>query len=490
MSLPKCDQTTRKYFENLMTEVNRIYLIAESARAQGKDFETNVEIKRAINLAERTEAIIGPPGIAKRFLELMEKMQDRTKVIFKIFEEIVDGKLGNILDEQKRVEQAVKSALVLTTEGTVVAPIDGLPDIKIGKNADNSKYVDLYFAGPIRAAGATAAALPLILAARAQVMLNMGGYIPTESEIERYVEEAKLYEKISPRQFRMTDDDVRYVIRNCPVCINGTGTDDEVSVNRNLPRVETNRLRGGSQLVMSDGLCLKAPKLKKYAAMLGLDWSWLDRFIKVKDTGTKKEILPVKKYIEGAAAGRPIFAYPSRFGGFRLRLGRTRSTGLMAKAIHPVTMYLLEEFPAVGSQLKVERPGKATTINSCDVIEPPIVLTKQKEIIKLENMEMLRKYKDEVSKILFLGDMLVNLGDFRKSGHPLVPVGFCEEWWHKIVLKKSEENPELKTLIKNMDYKNVDPYLAVKLSVDYEIPLYPKYIYFYKQMCERRYSLC
>lgn len=488
MVLPKCDPATKDYFERLMTEVNKIYLIGDSARAQGKDLETEVEIKRAVNLAERTEAIIGPPGVAKRFLELMEKLQDRTKVIFKIFEDIIEGKLGTLENDEKRIEQAIKTALVLMTEGTVVAPIDGLPDIKVSQNADGSKYVDLYFAGPIRAAGATAAAIPLILGARAQVMLNYGVYVATESELDRYVEEAKLYEKISPRQFRMTDEDVRYVIKNCPVCINGVGTDDEVSINRDLPRVKTNKVRGGGQLVLSDGLCLKAPKLKKYAAMLGLNWSWLDRFVKVKDTGTKKELLPVKKYIEGAAAGRPIFAYPSRFGAFRIRLGRTRTTGLMAKAIHPVTMYLLEEFPAVGAQLKVERPGKATAVSACDILEPPVVLTNEGDIIKLTTMESLQRCKTDIKRILFLGDMLINLGDFRKSGHPLVPVGFCEEWWHKCVLKKSEEFLSLKEELKNLDAREVDPYTAIRYAVDYGIPLHPNYVFFYKQLTKENIS--
>jgi len=482
MVLPKADLPTTKYFERIMTETNKLYEIADAARAEGKDLETFVEIKRAVNLAERTEAIIGPPGIAKRYLELMEKLGDRTKVIFKIFEEIVDRKLGDIPDDEKRVEQAIKSALVLLTEGTVVAPIDGIPEIKFGQNQDGTKYVDLCFAGPIRAAGATAAALPLILADRAQVMLGIGRYQPTESEIARYVEEAKLYEKISPRQFRRTDEDVIHIVKNCPVCMQAVGLKEEVAINRDLPRVKTNGIREGVQLVMADGLCLKAPKLKKYAAMLGLDWSWLDRFVKVKDTGTKKELLPVKKYIEGAAAGRPIFAYPSRFGAFRIRLGRTRTTGLMAKAIHPVTMYLLEEFPAVGSQLKVERPGKATAVSACDLLEPPTVLTKEGDVVKLHTMELLHEHKDNVAKILFLGDMLVNLGDFRKSGHPLVPVGFCEEWWHKILLKKAEENPELKKEIGKLDYRNVDSYLAVKLSVDYGLPLHPNYTFFYKQL--------
>jgi len=480
--IPLSDPLTKKYFEKLQKEVDKIYDIAQFARTKGYDHVQEVEIKQATNLAERTEAIIGPKGVAKRYFEILDKTNDRLKTIFEIFKEIVLGKLGNIPDEELRVAQAIRTALVLLTEGVVVAPIDGLPRIKLSKNNDGSKYVDLYFAGPIRAAGGTATVFPLILGDYAKHLLGLGKYTPTKTEVERYVEENKIYHQISSRQFKPTDDDVRYIVQNCPVCINGEGTEkQEVSINRDLPRIETNVVRGGACLVISEGIGLKSAKLLKFAKKLDLDWSWLKKFVKVKDNGSKREIVPVKKYLTGAAAGRPIFAYPSRFGGFRLRYGRTRTTGLMGKAIHPITMYLLNEFPAVGTQLKVERPGKAATITSCDEIEPPVVLTKDKSVIKLDSMEILEKNKENIDKILFLGDMLVPYGDFRKSGHPLVPAGFCEEWWYKLVEKKAETNEELKNSLP-FDYKMVGPYKAIEISEKYQIPLHPNYIFYYNQM--------
>ena len=47
------------------------------------------------------------------------------------------------------------------------------------QNNDITKYVDLYYAGPIRAAGATATVLPLILGDYARKLLNLGKYLPT-----------------------------------------------------------------------------------------------------------------------------------------------------------------------------------------------------------------------------------------------------------------------------------------------------------------------
>lgn len=479
LEIPPCDPMTKSYFEELLQKSEALYNIANKAREMGFDLQNEVEVKPASNLADRTEKIIGPPGVAKRYFEIFERTQDRTKTIFELFKEIIESKLGNLKNDQDRLEQAIKTSLMLITEGVVVAPIDGLPFIKISENSDKTKYVDLYFAGPIRAAGGTAAIFPLILGHYGATLLGLDKYKPLEVEIDRYVEENKIYHKLVSRQYKMVDDDIKHIARNCPVCINGEGTEDEeVEVNRNLPRIPTNKVRGGAMLIINEGFGLKSEKLMKFAKNLNLDWGWLDRFVKVKTSSSgKREITPIKKFLEGAAAGRPIFSYPSTFGGFRLRYGKARTTGIMGKAIHPVAMYLLDEFPAMGTQFKVERPGKSATMTSCDSMMGPAVLTDS-------GVKYLQKNEDipqDIKKILFLGDYLVSVGDFRKSGHPLIPVGFCEEWWKKILQKIAEENEKLKDFV-NIDANNVDPYTAVKLSEEFGLPLHPKYLFFYTQL--------
>jgi DNA polymerase II large subunit len=477
MEIPACDIYTKKYFERIISESNSLYNIAEKAKSLNKDLTNEVEIKQASNLADRTEKITGPIGLTKRYFEIFGELQDRTKTIFAIFKEIIENKLGSYENDDEKVSQAVKTALMLLTEGVVVAPVDGLPEVKISENLDKSKYVDLYFAGPIRAAGGTAAVFPLILGHYASVLMGLDVYKPTDTEIERYVEENKIYHQITSRQYKAKDDDVRHITRNCPVCVNGEGTEDEeVEVYRNVRGVKTNKVRGGAMLVINEGLGLKSAKLMKFAKSLNLDWSWLSRFIKVQDNAGKREIKPIKGYLEGAAAGRPIFCYPSKFGGFRLRYGKTRTSGLMGTAIHPVTMYLLEEFPAMGSQLKLERPGKGTTLTSCDTIEGPAILTKEgiKYLTKIEDIPK------EYIKILSLGDILITIGDFRKSGHPFIPVGFCEEWYEKLFLKKLTDDE--KENYKNLDLKNLDVYSAIEISEKFSLPLHPKHIFYYAQL--------
>jgi DNA polymerase II large subunit len=464
------EKEIEEYYKTMEKKINEHYNIAENAKQKKHDPETHVECKKTTDLADRTEKIIGPHGIATRFRELSKKQNDRNKVIFEIFKEIIEQKWVKIPDPEKRLEQAVKTCLVLVTEGVVVAPLDGVPSVKINKNFDGTPYIDIYFAGPIRAAGGTATVYPLILGDYARQLMQLDKYKPTEEEIERYVEECNIYDEIITRQYKLTDEEVRKIIRGCPVCINGEPTEQqEVTANKNLERIKTNRIRGGMCLVISEGVGLKAQKILSLTKILGLDWNWIEDIIKVSKTSTEtEELKPNYNYLKKLAAGRPILAYPSYKGGFRLRYGKGRNTGIMARAIHPATMELLDNFIAVGTQIKVERPGKSAEIFPCDTIEGPTVLLKNKEVKKIKTMKEAQETKNQVKEILYLGDMLITLGDFRKSAHPLLPAGYCEEWWEQELKEKKITPP-----------KKIDAHTAINLSMEHNIPLHPEYLHYY-----------
>ncbi|MBI4044131.1 MAG: DNA polymerase II large subunit [Candidatus Diapherotrites archaeon] len=483
------EEKIRKYYEEFFTRVDEQFNAAVSAKESGRDVSVEVECRPTADLADRTENIIGPKGIAKRFREVFaENKEDRVKTIFQLFREILEQKWCSIPNEEKRLEQAVKSALVLVTEGVVVAPLDGVPQVKISKNPDGSRYVDIYFAGPIRAAGGTATVFPLILGDYARQLLGLDRYKPTEDEVERYAEEIQAYDDIISRQYKLAPDEIRKIVRGCPVCINGEQTEDtEVTAYRDLERIPTNRIRGGMCLVVSEGIGLKARKILTYAKLLGLNWNWLEEIIKVnkagdssgEDTGSTE---PNYKFLTKIAAGRPIFAYPSTKGGFRLRYGRARNTGIMGRGIHPVTMHLLDDFIAVGTQLKIERPGKSTEIFPVDTIQPPIVRLTGGEIKKIASVQELAVCKNSVEKILFLGDMLVSVGDFRKTAHPLMPAGYCEEWWKLEVREalkgKKPEGINAEKILSGE--KEVDGITATEISTQLGVPMHPEFIHFYK----------
>ncbi|VVC00390.1 DNA polymerase II large subunit [uncultured archaeon] len=488
------EEMVQSYFAALRKKASFQFEAARRAREKGKDACLEVECPPTLDLADRTENIIGPPGIAKRYRELYaEHKGDRNRTIFQIFREILEQKICEIPDDEKRLEQAVKSSLMLVTEGVVVAPLDGVPHVKISKNPDGSKYVDIYFAGPIRAAGGTATVFPLILGDYARQLMQLDRYKPTDDEVERYVEEINIYDEIITRQFKLKDDDVRKIIRGCPVCINGEPTEDrEVNAFKNLERIPSNKIRGGMCLVVSEGIGLKAMKIMSLSKMLGLNWSWLEEVIKIGKSsagGEEKELKPNYSYLSKIAAGRPIFSYPSKFGGFRLRYGRARNTCVMAKGIHPGTMVMLDGFLAVGSQAKVERQGKSAEVFPVDTIEGPIVKLKSGEVRKIKTAEEAEQVMGKVGQILFLGDMLIALGDFRKTAHPLMPAGYCEEWWKLELEEALHGNGGIASAF-NMEKilsnpAMVDQSTAIELSIQLGVPLHPNFLHYYSGLSSR-----
>ncbi|MDP3742552.1 MAG: DNA polymerase II large subunit [Candidatus Micrarchaeota archaeon] len=440
--------THQEYIAEIKAKFAQSYDISRQARQKSKDPSREVEIIPAEDVASRVEGLVGPSGIAVHIRELMKTSKDRENVVLQIADEILEGKwdaktLCNATDEREvKIEQAVRTGLALYTEGVVSAPIEGVIRLKLKKNADGSEYLSVYFSGPIRGAGGTGQAFTLLLADYCRVKMGVSNYRPLEVEVNRYVEEINLYSvKTRAGQYTPTEDEVRHIVRNCAVCIDGEPTEEyEVNVNKNVRNVESNRVRGGAVLVMSEGVCLKAAKIMKiWKKIPGIEWNWVEKLVKVTKTAAKLEIKPNDKYLKDIVAGRPIFAYPSRKGAFTLRYGRTRLTGIAAKAIHPATMAVLQDFPAIGTQVKIERPGKACIVTPCESIDGPFVKLKNGDVIRVKTLEQAHAIRGEVEKIVFLGDILINYGDFAKANHPLVASSWCSEWYAEELREKGVE---------------------------------------------------
>ena len=117
-------------------------------------------------------------------------------------------------------------------------------------------------------------------------------------------------------------------------------------------------------------------------------------------------------FMEEIIVGRPVFSFPHRAGGFRLRYGRARNTGLAAVGIHPATMVILNRFLTTGVQLRIELPGKSAAVMPVDSIEPPVVKLKDGSVLRVESAEEAERLLGSVETILSLGDVLINAGDF------------------------------------------------------------------------------
>ena len=491
-----------EYFNNLKEKFFELYEIASRARAKGVDPEPLIEIKPAKDLADRIEKLMNIRGLAKRIREL-ERSIDRVLVAFKVAEEIVEGKFGAFSNLEEKIEIAVRTGLAILTDGITAAPLQGIDRVKIKQNNDGTSYLAIYYAGPIRSAGGTEQALSVLLGDWIRQKAGLNRYKPTEEEIERYVEELRTYERYVTRfQYHATDDEVRYVIRQMPVEVTGVATDPvEVSIHRDLPRIETNCVRGGALRVINDGIIAKARKLKKVIDKLNIKgWEWIDKLIELRNSSengnnnntAKDRIIAEDKYLADLVAGRPVFSHPSRKEGFRIRYGRSRNTGLAAIGINPATMIIFNDFLAIGTQVRTERPGKSAIVVPVTTIEGPVVKLTDGSVIQVNDVEMAKRVKDYVKEIIFAGDVLVAYGEFKENNYPLVPSGYCEEWWaeelrsvidkrysESLLLYLDEELQEIMKLIEEPLHNKPNPVLAIKISEKFGIPLHPKFTYFW-----------
>jgi len=476
----------RAYFSELEEKVATLYEIAGKAKAKGLDASKEPEPQITHDIAERVEKMLGPPGLTTRLREL--EGMDRREMAFKIAEEITLGHFGSF-EREKAADQAIRTALAIMTEGVTVAPIEGLPKIVIKQNPDRTQYLSLYFAGPIRPAGGTAQAMTLVVADHVRKHLDLERYQPSESQVQRFIEEVRLYERTVRRfQYHVTDDDLEAAFHQIPVEATGVATDPyEVSNYRDVPGIETNRLRGGALIVVVDGIVGRARKLHGACEKLGVTgWDWLLKMGKKKSEGEIKE--PTAAFMDEIIVGRPVFSFPGAIGGFRLRYGRARNTGLAAVGIHPATMIVLNRFLVTGVQMRTELPGKSAATCPVDSIEPPVVRLKDGSVQRVESEEEAERLLPEINWILFLGDYLSNVGDFIQNNKALLPTGYDENQWvqdlEAACAKFGEEAASKLTglLSKRIGYLKANPFNrptvdeALALTV-LDVPIHPRWNY-------------
>jgi DNA polymerase II large subunit len=467
-----------EYFNELEARLKEAIEIANRAKARGGDPKPTVEIPLAKDLADRVENLIGVEGVAAKIRELETKMS-REEAALEIGRQVAEGEVGSFATKKDAVEAAIRVSMATLTEGVVAAPIEGIDKVELGKNDDGSQYIRIFYSGPIRSAGGTAQALSVLVGDYVRRGIGIDRYKPRPEEVERYVEEILLYKKVASLQYTPAEDEIRLIVRNCPVCIDGDPTEDaEVEGHRDMERIGTNRVRGGMCLVLAEGLALKAPKVRKHVKKLNMDgWDWLETLIGGSKGGEDEEqeqrnkIKPKDKYIKDLIAGRPVFSHPSRPGGFRLRYGRSRNTSFAAAGVNPSTMVLLDDFITNGTQLKVERPGKAAAMSAVDSIEGPTVRLNSGDLIRIDNIKEAYELRSQVETIVDIGEILINYGDFLENNHPLMPSPYVFEWW------KYDYEAACPEHIPEEELRNPSAALALRLAEELNIPLHPKFTY-------------
>lgn len=458
----------KDYQDGIRERVQECYDLAKRIRALGKDVTDEVEIPLASDMAERIEELLKIKGVADDIRAAAKEMSREEMSIF------ISRKVCKIYEKEGKVtalDKSVRTGLAILTEGILVAPLEGIAEITVDSNPDGTSYASIFYSGPIRGAGGTAQAMSVLIADIVRRDLGIGSYVPSEEEIERYVEEVQSYNRLKHLQYLPSPEEIRTVISNSPICIDGEGSEEEeVSGHRDMNRVRTNRIRGGMCLVLCEGLIQKSKKILKYTGKLGLsEWEFLSKIGKESGDKEMSKKQSSEKFLKDIIAGRPVFSHPGTPGGFRLRYGRSRLSGLAAASIHPATMRILGNFIASGSQIKVELPGKAAAITPCDTIDGPTVLTKGGDLVKIRTVEDAIAVDNNIQAITDVGEILIAYGDFLENNRQLEPSPFVREWW----LKYTDSIPDLQK------YHNEKPdqFTAIDISRKYEVPLYPEFDY-------------
>lgn len=476
-----------RYQQSILKNVNKGYQHALKARRRGIDAADIIEPKIAYDLADRV-AKMHNIDIADR-LRILLSQTTKEKAALKIAEEIAAGEYGSG-DLKTRLDSAVRVSLAVVTEGVTVAPLQGISDVTIKSNVDASQYLSVSFAGPIRSAGGTEAALTMLIADHARKVAGLDRYIANsfDDETGRFVEELRIYEReVMGFQFKVLDEDVVKCISNLPVELDGVDTDPvEVVGHKNMRRIATDRVRGGTLRVMNDGLIGRSRKLLALVETLNLDgWSWLKELKGAIQTGNDDAI---HHRMSEVITGRPVLSMARRIGGFRLRYGRCYNTGFATVGIHPAVPALLNYAIVVGTQIKMDMPGKASTIALVDTIEPPIVRLDDGRVIQVSTVEQAERIRPHVSKILYLGDMLISYGDFLENNAQLPPASFVEEIWRQQLRSKlptmQASDLDRERLIQMAENPLVLPSVdeAFEISKKLGLALHPKYLFYWDSL--------
>ena len=519
-----------KYSNLLQKECDIAYEIANQARRVGKDPKNCVEIPQAHDLADRTQKLLDflqGRNTAEQIRELTNKLDGNRELVaieianivaaesylysqinpcpdcngkgYKLigdwkkddcvscsgkgyslsFEGLKEKSIDEILsdfdaiesfDDEARLSMSIYhgvcAGLAVLTEGILVAPLEGVVSARLVINADATRAICVNYAGPIRSAGGTGQALSVLIADILRRRFKLSKSKLTYEEVERYKEEVSFYGR--GLQYRPSNPQIEILTKNCPVYIDGEGVGNEVTGQRDLPRVPTNKSREGAILVICEGLVLKAPKILKYTKALGIEgWDWLNEFVQDSNDDVE-EIKPNEKFVSDILAGRPIFGLPMETGSFRLRYGRSRLGGLATTSIHPATMKALDGFAIIGTQLKYERPGKATVVTPCTDVEGPYVQFKDGSARRIQDMSELPEGSStdvnwSIEKIWDLGEILVPVGEFIENNHPLMASPYVKEWHSQLVYRENLKYPE--SFLE-----------ALNQSIDNSLPMCPDYV--------------
>ena len=113
------------------------------AKAKNLDFENTIEIPRASDLASRTEKLLEDylDGMKiENELRHLLNTTDRESASIQIAVDVARRMNEETLDMQKSIDCGLRVGLAVLTEAVLVAPLDGIGDVRILNNADGTEF--------------------------------------------------------------------------------------------------------------------------------------------------------------------------------------------------------------------------------------------------------------------------------------------------------------------------------------------------------------
>ena len=181
LDLERLEAEMNRYHQLLDDKTEEAYLIAEVARKKGLDWKETVEIPRASDLASRTEKLLFEYldgfEVADDIREMLSE-HDRETTSILMAQRVAKSFNDKGSGLETAIDVGLRVGLAILTEAVLVAPLEGISEVRLLNNLDGSQFVSVHFAGPIRAAGGTAQALAVLIADMIRRELDVGYYQP------------------------------------------------------------------------------------------------------------------------------------------------------------------------------------------------------------------------------------------------------------------------------------------------------------------------
>jgi DNA polymerase II large subunit len=483
------------YYEDISESYKKAHEYTITVKEKGNDIDSRPQSQEVCDKADRLEALTQIDGIAKRLREY-ESSSTVVETALKLSEDIALGHFG-FFEKEQILNMATKASLAVVTSCVSALPTEDITKVVIKKNGDGTLYPAMIFGQISGIVSPLQASFLLLIIDKIRIMVGLDKYHVNstgEDEITRFLEEVNTYEReVGPFQLHISESELRLVLQNLPVEVDGYGTEDfEVLANRGLSRVKDNRLRGGALHVLIEGIVGKSARLYSLSRELQLqEWAWLpslDNVEKLKGPGD------LQSYILNAKPGKPVLSLPDRQGSFRLRYGRAQNTGYGCFGFHPAVFELLDFPVTTGTQIKVSIANRTGSVAVVDSLEPPIIRLNNGDMCRVESTDQAKSLKERMESIIHLGDILVSPNEFSYSGCKLEPSGYVEEWWISDLHKSQEDRhldlQQLSTLtaldINRLQMISTNPLSfrptlseSIQLCDAIGIPLHPHYLYYW-----------